>query len=51
VKAAPGARSGDYALFQGRQRLAAGASLGEVLPPLLETLGPITLRLDSDGRP
>jgi Protein of unknown function (DUF2794) len=50
VKAAPGARAGDYALFQGRQRLAAGPSLGDVLPPLLSTLGPVTLHLDSEGR-
>ncbi len=50
VKAAPGARPGDYALFQGRQRLAAGPSLGDVLPPLLDTLGPVPLFRDSDGR-
>jgi len=50
VKAAPGSRSGDYALFQGRRRLAAGTSLGEVLPPLLRTLGPVSLRLDGESR-
>jgi hypothetical protein len=50
VKAAPGARNSDYALFQGRRRLAAGTSLGEVLPPLLDTLGPVPLFRDSDSR-
>jgi hypothetical protein len=48
---AAGGRAGFYALFEGRRRLAAGASLGEVMPPLLRTLGPIPLRLDYDGRP
>jgi hypothetical protein len=52
VKTGPaGGRAGSYALFEGRRRLAAGASLGEVMPPLLRTLGPIALRLDHDGRP
>lgn len=50
VVKAQGARNSDYALFQGRRRLAAGASLSDILPPLLDTLGPVQFRLDGDRR-
>jgi hypothetical protein len=52
VKAAPGsARHGEYALLQGRRRLASGASLGEVMASLLRALGPMPVPRDGDGRP
>jgi len=51
VKTAPEARSGEYALLQGRRRLASGGSLGEVLPSLMRALGPMPVMLDGDGRP
>ncbi len=47
VKAAPGTgRHGDYAVLQGRRRLASGAALGEVLAPVVKALGPVMIPLD-----
>jgi len=52
VKAAPGTgRQGDYAVLQGRSRLASGAALGEVLAPLVKALGPVMIPLDGGARP
>jgi Protein of unknown function (DUF2794) len=49
VKAAPGTgRQGDYALLQGRRRLASGASLSDVLPRLVHALGPIAVPCDGE---
>ena len=50
VKTAPDARAGEYALLQGRRRIASGRSLGEVLPSLLRALGPLPVPLDGEGR-
>ncbi len=50
VKTAPEARAGEYALLQGRRRIASGRSLGEVLPRLLRALGPLPVPLDGEGR-
>jgi hypothetical protein len=49
VKTAPEARAGEYALLQGRRRLASGGSLGDVLPSLLRALGPMPVPLDGEG--
>lgn len=49
VKTGPEARAGQYALLQGRRRLASGGSLGEVLPSLLRALGPVPVTLDGEG--
>jgi hypothetical protein len=49
VKAAPDARPGEYAVLQGRRRLASGGSLGEVLPSLLRALGPMAVPRDGEG--
>lgn len=46
VKTAP-----EYALLQGRRRLASGGSLGEVLPSLMHALGPTLVRHDGEGCP
>jgi hypothetical protein len=52
VKAAPGsARMGDYALLQGRRRLASGASLSDVMASLLRALGPMPVPRDGEGCP
>lgn len=51
VKSGPGSRQGDYALLQGRRRLATGASLAEVMATLLRALGPMLVKRDGDGRP
>lgn len=52
VKAAPGSlRQGDYALLQGRRRLASGASLGEIMVSLLRALGPMEVPRDGEGCP
>jgi hypothetical protein len=52
VKAAPGTgRQGDYALLQGRRRLASGSTLGEALAPLAKMLGPVMVPLDGGARP
>lgn len=45
VKTAPGlGRQGDYAVMQGRQRIAVGSSLGDVLDSLQHRLGPAAVR-------
>lgn len=50
VKTAPGlGRQGDYAVLQGRQRLAVSARLSEVLVCLQRRLGPAAIRSD-EGR-
>ena len=52
VKAAPGSvRQGDFALLQGRRRLASGGSLGEVMVSLLRALGPMPVPRDGEGCP
>lgn len=52
VKVAPGTgRHGDYALLEGRRRLAGGAQLGEALAPLVKALGPVMVPLDGGARP
>jgi hypothetical protein len=51
VKAAPSTgRHGDYAVLQGRRRIASGAALSEVLAPLIKALGPVMVPLDGGGR-
>jgi len=46
VKAAPGTnRHGDYVLLSGRQRIASGSTLGDVLARLQRLLGERSLRL------
>ena len=46
VKAAPGtSRHGDYVLLSGRQRIASGSTLGDVLARLQRLLGERSLRL------
>jgi hypothetical protein len=48
VKTAPGlGRQGDYAILQGRQRLAVGATLGDVLASFQRRLGPTALPTDA----
>ena len=50
VKNAPGtARQGDYALVQGRRRLATGGTMAEVMMSLLRALGPIAVPRDGEG--
>ena len=45
VKTAPGlGRQGDYAIMQGRQRIAVGATLSDVLDSLQHRLGPTAVR-------
>jgi hypothetical protein len=52
VNAAPGTgRPGDYVLRQGRQCLASGAALADVMATLLRTLGPMPVTRDSAGWP
>lgn len=48
--AAGNGRAGGFLLLQGRQRLAAGISLGEVLNALNRALGPVRLLLDSEAQ-
>jgi hypothetical protein len=50
VKAAPGGeRPGHYALLHGRQRVASGAALTEVLAGLQRNLWPIAVPRDGEG--
>ena len=52
MKAAPGAGApGDYVLRQGRQCLASGAALADVMASLLRALGPMPVSRDSAGMP
>lgn len=51
VKTAPGlGRQGDYAVLHGRQRLAVGASLSDVLASFQRGLGPAAVRSDEGRR-
>ncbi len=50
VKTAPGtSRQGDYLLLSGRQRAAAGATLGDVLARLKRLIGQRPVRLEESG--
>lgn len=51
VKTAPGAgRHGDYALLAGRQRIAVGGALGDVLARLYRRIRYRPVRLEEGGR-
>ncbi|HUB95537.1 MAG TPA: DUF2794 domain-containing protein [Stellaceae bacterium] len=52
IKAAPGTgRPADFVLRRGRQCLASGAALADVLPSLLCALGPVPVSRDGAGWP